>query len=70
MSTVAAKVRWSVLFVFVGLLVAGNAQAQTTCNTDKDCPGTECGSQVCHKSSGSFTCVDANTAGLSGFDDG
>lgn len=71
MSVDAAKVRWSVLAVFVGLLVAGNAQAQTTtCNTDKDCPGTECGGQVCHKSSGVSTCVDANTAGLSGFDDG
>ena len=51
--------------------VPANAQAQTTtCNTDKDCPGTACGSQVCHKSSGSSTCVDANTAGVSGFDDG
>ena len=74
MSADAAKirrsVRWSFLAVLVGLLVAGNAQAQTTCTTDKDCPGTACGGQVCHKSSGLATCVDANTVGLSGFDDG
>jgi hypothetical protein len=65
-----ATVRWSVLAVLVGLLVAGNAQAQTTCTTDKDCPNTACGGQVCLHSSGSFTCVDANTQGPSGAGDG
>lgn len=70
MCTVATKVRWSVLAVLVGFLVAGNAHAQTTCNTDKDCPGTACGGQVCLHNSGSFTCVDANTQGTSGSGDG
>lgn len=70
MSTVAAKVRWSVLAVLVGWLVGGSAHAQTACNTDKDCPGTACGGQVCLHSSGSFICVDANTQGASGSGDG
>ena len=66
-----ALVRLSVLVAIAISLAAGRADAQTTtCMTDKDCPGTACGGQVCLHSSGSNTCVDANTQGASGSGDG
>jgi MYXO-CTERM domain-containing protein len=60
----------SVLVGLVGLFAAGRAEAQTACQTDKDCPGTACGTQVCYQSSGLGTCVDPNTSGQSGLSDG
>jgi hypothetical protein len=67
----AAKLRMTILAVLAGLLAAGQAYAQTTtCNTDLDCPGTACGTQVCVKSSGGSQCMDPNTAHASGVDDG
>ncbi|HEY7371569.1 MAG TPA: hypothetical protein VIF57_05270 [Polyangia bacterium] len=67
----AAKIRWTLLAGLVALLAAGRAQAQTiTCQTDLDCPGTGCGSQVCYKSSGGSMCVEPNTVGVSGAGDG
>jgi hypothetical protein len=67
----AAKIRWTLLAGLVALLAAGRAQAQTTtCQTDLDCPGTGCGSQVCYKSSGGSMCVEPNTVGASGAGDG
>jgi hypothetical protein len=65
----AAKIWLSVLVGFAGLLAAGRADAQT-CMFDTDCPGTECGGQVCISSSGSGHCADANTEGASGLNDG
>jgi MYXO-CTERM domain-containing protein len=65
-----AGVRLSVLVGLICVFAAGRADAQTTCMTDKDCPGTTCGSQVCLHNSGQSLCVDANTAGLSGLSDG
>jgi MYXO-CTERM domain-containing protein len=70
MNARGASVRLSLLVGVAWLLAAGRADAQTTCMTDKDCPGTACGGQVCFHSSGTFTCVDANTQGLSGASDG
>jgi hypothetical protein len=66
------KMKMTCWSIFAGLILlsAGNAFAQTTCDTDKDCPGTACGTQVCIKSSGAATCMDANTAGQSGVSDG
>jgi len=66
----AAKVRWTLLAGLVGLLAAGRAYAQTTCDTDLDCPDPACGGQVCQKSSGGSQCVAANTSGASGTNDG
>jgi MYXO-CTERM domain-containing protein len=67
----AAKLRLTFLAGMFGLLAAGRAHAQTTtCNTDIDCPGTACGTQVCVKSSGGAQCMDPNTAHASGVDDG
>jgi len=71
MSTRAAAVRWPFLAGLVGLLVATRAQAQTPpCDVDTDCPGTECGTEVCVKSSGLAMCYPANTQGASGISDG
>jgi hypothetical protein len=71
----AVRNRWSLIVAglagLAGVLAAGSAHAQApACDTDKDCPGTTCGSQVCTKSSGGATCTDANTAGMSGTSDG
>ncbi len=70
MNARVASVRLSILIAFAIILAAGRADAQSTCMTDKDCPGTACGGQVCLHSSGSSTCVDANTQGQSGSGDG
>ena len=66
----AIVVRWSVLAGLAGLLFAGRAQAQTTCQVDTDCPDAACGGQVCVHSSGLSMCVAANTSGASGISDG
>jgi len=70
MNARVALVRLSVLVGLACLLQANRAEAQAACATDKDCPGTACGGQVCLHSSGSFLCVDANTVGASGSGDG
>ena len=70
MNARVTSVRLSVLIAFAIVLASGRAAAQSTCMTDKDCPGTACGGQVCLHSSGTFTCVDANTQGQSGSGDG
>jgi hypothetical protein len=62
-----ARTRWSLLVGLVALLAAGRASAQTTpCSVDTDCPGTECGSQVCAHDSGGIRCVDQGALGSSG----
>jgi MYXO-CTERM domain-containing protein len=70
MSARAVVVRWSVVAALI-LLAAARADAQTQpCAKDTDCPGTECGSQVCVMSSGLAFCYPANTQGASGLNDG
>ena len=70
MSARVVAVRWSVVAGLV-LLAAARADAQTqSCTKDTDCPGTECGSQVCVMSSGLGNCYPANQQGASGTNDG
>jgi hypothetical protein len=73
LSARAVAVRWSVAVGLAGLvlLAASRADAQTqACTKDTDCPGTECGGQVCFMNSGLGNCYPANTQGASGLSDG
>ena len=67
MNARVATLGLTLLAGLVAVTAAGRAYAQTTpCNVDTDCPGTECGSQVCAHDSGGIRCVDQGALGSSG----